>query len=271
MRAYLNGMTAGVAPPRSTHVRAKKTAITGWSPSSVRRHTSWLYSIDAESLGEHAEGFALTLTLRDCPASPDEWVNLLKRWMEAVMGDGAVRLHWVVEWQRRGVPHLHAAVYYPEPVRDHQGVVAISQWLTRAEQWGPLLGAQHWDRIDGPIGWLQYLSKHAARGVRHYQRTGAPEGWARTGRLWGHRGDWPAVEPARVEVPLEVYWRYRRLLRGWARGDAARRMEWRRHAYSKRMLACPQRGLSTVRGVNIWVPLDVSEQLLALAAEQAGA
>lgn len=48
-----------------------------------------------------------------------------------------------------------------------------------ASAYGAGLRGQHARIIDGPVGWFQYLAKHAARGVKHYQRTAdsIPEGW----------------------------------------------------------------------------------------------
>ena len=69
-------------------------------------------------------------------------------------------------------------------------------WRDVAGEYGVSLSAQFVTPITGPLGWLQYLSKHAARGVRHYQRSGRPAGWHNTGRLWRHsRSGWPVVDP----------------------------------------------------------------------------
>ncbi|MGA8247375.1 MAG: hypothetical protein WB797_10750 [Nocardioides sp.] len=82
------------------------------------------------------------------------------------------------------------------------------------------MNAQQVTPITGPVGWLKYLSKHAARGVRHYQRQGKPAGWDRTGRLWGHGGEWPAVEPLRVDLTTGQAWRLRRLVKRYAIAQA---------------------------------------------------
>lgn len=258
-------------PGANSHQRAKRDRIKGWTAAAVRRHTAWLYSIDAESLDDGLPGFAVTLTLRDCPPSAEEWTRLVRSWIKALERSGLQRMHWVVEWQRRGVPHLHCALYFDPSVQDG-GDLACALWFTRAVAFGAAPQAQQWNPIDGPLGWLQYLSKHAARGVKHYQRTGSPEGWESTGRLWGHRGEWPVVEPSRYEVSRGAYWRLRRLVRSWRVADARSERDPRKRAqrvrYARRMLACPDPRLSPVRGVSDWIPADVMDRLVRLAVAQ---
>ena len=71
----------------------------------------------------------------------------------------------------------------------------VDDWLEISSRYRSGLSGQDCKPIDGVLGWLRYLGKHASRGAAHYQRSGHPEGWEKTGRLWGHVGDWP--EPAR--------------------------------------------------------------------------
>jgi len=241
----------------------------------VRRHTKWLYAVNAEVLSEGLTGVSLTLTLAKCPETPAAWESLRRSWLEAMRRAGVVRLHWVVEWQRRGVPHLHLALYFPD-TQDAEawGAIAIVAWLQRAgEAYGARVSGQYWNTIDGPLGWLQYLSKHAARGVAHYQRQGRPAEWDHTGRLWGYVGDWPTVEPWTIDAEWAAYWRLRRVVRLWRVSDARKalraaktpqeaRQARRRITYARRMLACSDRGLSRVRGVSEWIPLDQLERIV---------
>lgn len=258
---YRNGATAGMAGGNPSPV--KRDVIKGWSSSAVRRHTKWLYSIDAPSLD--GEGFALTLTMRKTPESSDALHAARRSWIRRLERMGASRIHWVIEWQKRGTPHIHAAVYFPPgQTPDHAAPRMLFHWLNVTEQWGAMLGGQYFDTISGPLGWLKYLSKHASRGVKHYQRTGSPPGWERTGRLWGHTGEWPADAPMRFDMPREAYWRYRRLVRQWRVADARKSGDVDRIVYAKRMLACPTRNLSEVRGVSDWVPEPVALELIAL-------
>lgn len=273
--SYRNGATLGVGggnpnPP-------KRGAVTGWTPGAVRRHTAWLYSIDAPALD--GIGYAFTLTMRDTPASGDDWQALRKSWeMRVRRIPGLIRLHWVVEWQRRGTPHLHAAVYFASPVPEVAARVVFA-WMGVAGQYGAQLQAQHFNGISGSLGWLQYLSKHAARGVKHYQRQGRPSGWESTGRLWGKGGEWPADEPMRYDLDMAGYHRYRRLVRSWriasvrlelaaARDEKQRQKCSRRLQLARRMLACNQPRLSAVRGISDWVPESTSAAFVALLVSE---
>ena len=128
----------------------------------------------------------------------------------------------------------------------------------------------------GSLGWLEYLSKHASRGVAHYQRRGTPAGWTKTGRLWGGR-TWPVVEPVEAVITDVTMRRVRRLVRSYVVADArtaalkARpgsveaRRAWARVSWARRMLRCNDRGLSAVRGMSEWVPGSVLIQFAVLA------
>lgn len=262
--AYRNGSTAGMAGG-NPHP-AKRGQVTGWSPGAVRRHTKWLYSVDSASLG--GVGYAVTLTMRDTPRDADELHSMRRAWIKRIERMGASRVHWVIEWQRRGTPHIHAAVYFPDEVVAAEPLtyaLLLIHWTGVADDLvGANLNAQHYDVIDGPLGWLKYLSKHAARGVAHYQRAGRPAGWERTGRLWGHGGAWPVDEPMRWDMSREAYWRYRRLCRAWRVADARASGKPERIKYARRMLACPLPKLSAVRGVSDWIPEAVSVAFVTL-------
>lgn len=254
--------------------------VNGWSAAAVRRHKRWLYGVDAPRLT--GSGWAVTLTLRDTPATSDEWRSALHRFFERLRTHpGIVRWHWVVEWQRRGTPHLHLAVYFEEadstPLRAWE---VVDHWLAVTSGWGSRSNAQFVTPITGAVGWLQYLSKHAARGVRHYQRNGKPAGWDKTGRLWGHRGEWPTMAPVEASITQQDYWRFRRAVKAFAVADARSRalryqacgeprkaaVEWKRVSHLRRLLACPDRPLSTVRGVSEWCPEAVAVPLLLHSA-----
>lgn len=290
--AYRNGATAGSPPPPRDHSRdVKRGRIVGWSRDAVRRHVKWLYSVDADALT--GSGWAATLTLRDCPVNSEAWVRVLRAFVKRIERSGALRLHWVVEWQRRGVPHLHTAIYWPEGIDQTAAVsIVLGAWLDVAREYSPGWRSQDVNAIDGALGWLQYLSKHAARGVAHYQRQGKPEGWETTGRLWGHRGEWPTSDPMRFDVAGPTYHRFRRMVRSWRVADAraalgaalaaptpvdrdarerhAERVATarRRLVSARRMLRCGESRLSAVRGVSEWISEDVASSLLLLLAAQ---
>jgi hypothetical protein len=241
--------------------------------------------VDVEGLT--GDGWSLTLTVRDCPPDDTAWLRLRKEWLDQVRASGLmVRGHWVVEWTRRKVPHLHLAVYLEEGSGDVAAYeLLVGTWLRLAEKYGAGPKGQHLAPITGPVGWLEYLSKHASRGVGHYQRQGKPEGWQKTGRLWGHFGVWPVVEPAEVTFTRDEFYRFRRLVRSWKVAqfrqelreapDPVRRGTALRHlVYARGMLTCNDRALSAVRGVSEWIPEGLGMALLLVAAgdtEGAGA
>lgn len=264
-KAYPNGATMGVGNPAPKG--GPRGRITGWSPAAVRRHKRWLYSVEAPHLA--GVGDAVTLTLRDCPPDAAAWGSLLTALFESLRRAGMTRWHWVVEWQRRGVPHVHLAIYGPEGGFERPAFVAMTAWLRIAGPYGAEAAGQHYTPISGPVGWLKYLSKHASRGVQHYQRQGKPAGWETTGRLWGYGGDWPCAEPMAGVLTTEQMWRVRRMVQRYAIADARSRQDWRSVRYLRGMRSSSDRQLSAVRGVSEWVPGPVFVRM-ALCAGWSG-
>ena len=284
--AYANGTTAGSPPPKRDLYGGPRGNVVGWSPDAVRRHTKWLYSVDAPALD--GVGFAVTLTVRDCPPTEVAWQAVRRAFLRRMERAGMIRCHWVCEWQRRRVPHLHLALYFApgQPVEELIEAIFVA-WLQCAREFRPSFRSQTVETIESVGGWLRYLSKHASRGVAHYQRQGKPDGWEKTGRLWGHVGDWPTIAPMRFDMSSAAYYRYRRLVRAWRLADArtalARQIAhpaWnaddqaeklltarRRIVSSRTMLAASDPKLSAVRGVSEWAPEAVSAAFLALLVD----
>lgn len=280
-KLYPNGMTMGRG--NAQPVGGKRGVVEGWSASAVRRHKAWLYSVQGPQLT--GVGEAVTLTLRDTPANSEEWRSALERFFQRVRSlDGFERAHWVVEWQRRGTPHLHLAVYGQASIARQ----VVSAWLVVTEHWGSLPNGQFVTPITGAVGWLQYLSKHASRGVAHYQRQGKPPGWTTTGRLWGKLGTWPTAEPMIGALTQEQFVWVRRQIRAYAVAEAraralklqasenlAARLQargaWRGVVRLRKMFRVidrenrgtgHQRSLSASRGVSEWVPEEVALRIL---------
>jgi hypothetical protein len=277
LRSYQSGVSlfmGGTHPPVEHPTRGE---VVGWSPAAARRNTRFLWSVDPAGLD--GAGFAFTLTMRDTPDTADEFTRmrdlLFKRWRRA----GLVRAHWVVEWQRRGTPHLHAAVYLPSPVsglteaspqgvppaaaraRRLDGQKLLLDWLDIAERWGAEYQSQDVKVIFSEVGWLEYLAKHASRGAQHYQRQAGqiPEGWQKSGRLWGHLGDWPTVEPVDLDdLTTHDFYVARRVLDRWAiaqaRSIADPDLRRRKIAFLKRRRRSGDAKHSRRRGVSEWFP-----------------
>ena len=294
---YRHGFTAGCAPS-STPPPPVRTECSGWTIGAIRRNKLFLYSVDETRLT--GTGFALSLTVKVCPPTHDDWRNVLRAFFERLRRLGMIRAHWLTEWQRRGIPHLHMAVWFPAEtvnawVDGGFARLLVSHWLQVA---GPLYGslerAQHVTPIYDALGWNKYTSKHASRGLSNYQRNPAsiPAGWREhgTGRMWGKLGDWSGVcqEAVRVEMPFQAYHLLRRITRGYnkakaraalakARAAVSRardpiqdraaalqvRQALRRVTFTRRMLGCTLPKLSAVRGLSEWMP--EAGQLQALA------
>jgi hypothetical protein len=252
------------------HLRAKRGVVEGWSVGAVRRNTAFLMSIREHELT--GAGVAFTLTLRDCPPTSAEWHRIRKLWEVRMRRAGFLRLHWVTEWQRRGVPHLHGAIWFPDR---YELRLPVDAWVAVAGGYGAGPRGQFTRVIDGPVGWFQYLSKHAARGVRHYQRSAEniPAGWLeRTGRVWGKSGEWPVRDAIRFNLDGEAgdggFFAFRRLVRSWRVADARASGDSYRLVQARAMLTCHDKPLRRVRGVSEWIPEDLTTAMLAHLASR---
>jgi len=274
-------MTVGNGNPHPSPSR--RSNCQGWSASAVRRNLQFLYQVDERGL-ENFHGVALTLTVRDCPVTAIEWGHARHAFLEAMRRLGACLIHWVTEWQARGVPHLHLAVYFPFCVPSS---AILAHWLRISSSWGSQYRGQHVTPIRDVLGWNQYVSKHAARGLHHYQRSAQclPESWrgASTGRMWGKLGQWPLQPQVKIEFPMAAFHKFRRMVRAWRVADARRPFRirngigfrgslWivngRRVVSARGMLRCPVPALSAVRGVSEWIPESVTDKLLKWLFDQ---
>lgn len=269
---YPHGGKAGVAPGRNDHTRMKRGQVEGWSLGATRRNTQFLMSVREKELT--GAGIALTLTLRDCPPTAAAWHKIRKAWIERMRRAGMVRLHWVTEWQKRGVPHLHCAVWFPDC---YDYITAIDAWVEVASAYGAGRRAQHFRVIDGVIGWFQYLAKHASRGVKHYQRnhSNIPEGWqSKTGRVWGHSGHWPLAEPRRFGLQGGEgdggFYALRRMVRSWRLADARAAGDAWRMKSARSMLNSNDPDLSRLRGFSEWMPADTVQLRMILGLTERG-
>ena len=261
---YRHGVSAGMGnqsavPPERTHVR-------GWSAHAIRRNQQFLYSIDENGLAD-LSGLSLTLTVRDCPDTAQEWCRARDNWLRQLRRTNPVCVHWVTEWQRRGVPHIHLAIYWPLDTPTPPDLPAlIEHWLSLTARWRPDGIGQHSRRIYDVLGWNQYVSKHAARGLRHYQRSpdGVPQGWrgASTGRMWGKLGKWPVTPPVPLQGGSRSFYAFRRVARAWRLSHARASGNPARIRSARQMLRCPDKNRSAVRGFSEWMPAAVTLQYL---------
>lgn len=285
VKVYRHGVTAACVPTQAPEP-PERTKCKGWTTSAIRRNRQFLYSVDERQLW--GSGFAFTGTIKLCPPTHDEWAAIRKAFFDRLRRLGMIRAHWLTEWQRRGVPHLHAAVWFPEAVTDRWVPggferFLVSHWLQlTSETYGALDYSQHVTPIYDVVGWNQYVSKHAARGLNHYQRNPAniPEGWREigTGRMWGYlatKADpWPLVEASAVDMPMRAFWILRRIIRGYrladaraalakAKDHAQARTARRRIVQARGMLSSANEKLTVVRGVSEWLPQDAALRVLS--------
>lgn len=273
---YRHGMTMGTPPSRPPKDPPKRGDVNGWSKSATRRNTTFLMSVNEDSLactedGELLASFAFTLTLRDCPKTFQDWHKLRRAFMMRIQRMGLYRSHWVTEWQRRGVPHLHGAFWFPTdntPETNHQTAnKIIEHWLKAAADYSPTYSGQHFNLIYDDVGWFKYLSKHASRGVSHYQRNKAniPAGWQKTGRVWGYTGTWDLIDPDKRLLPDSDWFTARRLARNWRLADARTSGNRHRIKQARTMLKHNHPELSKLRGVKEWIPNETMSLIVAVA------
>lgn len=266
VKLYHHGLTGGISPVRKNHSPSLRGDIYGWSATAAKRNIRFLRSVRLDSLTGKA--FALTLTIRDCPDTSKDWASLRNAFIERLRRRGMLRMHWVTEWQRRGVPHLHGIVFFSE-----DSVVTrfdvVEQWLQVAKKYVCSPKAQYINDVTDTIGWFKYLSKHASRGHLHYQRclSSIPKGWLKTGRVWGYVGDWKTDSEIRLEMSNQAYFRFRRIVRAWRIADARSNPvktpigeipDVKRIKSAKTMLKCSDYGKSSLRGVSEWISMDVA-------------
>ena len=262
---YRHGLTMGIPPRMTSHQKAKRQQVEGWTNSSTRRNTKFLYSVDERKLT--GLGFALTLTIRDCPATSADWKQVREAFFFRLRRMGLVRAHWLTEWQRRGVPHLHCALWIDSP-EDQQFIIAseiLDHWLEVAAPFGAGRRGQQAKAITDSVGWFQYLSKHAVRGLNHYQRSAdsIPAGWKKTGRMWGKLGEWATVEPVRYLLDNPGVWAFRRIVQGWRVSIARESGDQGRLRAARRMLQSNDRNASSVRGCSEWIDQGMTAAVVA--------
>ncbi len=258
---YRHGMTMGIPPGRNDHMRAKRTAVEGWTNASTRRNTRFLYSVDERDLT--GSGLALSMTIRDCPETADDWKSIREAFFKRLRRMGIERVHWLTEWQRRGVPHMHAAIWMRDRDQSTRKTI-ITHWCEVAAEYHAGPRGQHVEEITDSVGWFKYLSKHAVRGLGHYQRSSdsIPSGWKKTGRMWGHLGEWTTIDPIRYTMSNDAFWAFRRMVQRWRLADARSSGDAHRLRSARRMLQSNDQSAGSVRGVGEWIGTDETQQFL---------
>lgn len=263
LKSLRHGFTLGTNsfPPGAKRPRGERGSVGGWSHGSTSRNIAFLRSVDETLLTGHA--LALTLTVRDCPPDSDSWHQVRRAYERRLKRLGLIRMHWVIEWQRRGCPHLHCAAFFDDTAPRMLPMLLVRSWCELTEPFGSNPSAQYVLPITDAVGWFQYVSKHAARGVNHYQRSSEniPASWQKkTGRMWGKVGDWPTIEKTDIYMRDATFYMLRRLVKRWRHADARASGCRFRIRSARKYLQCPE-NLSKVLGASEWMP---ENDLLAL-------
>ena len=182
------GFSAGSIPQKIKATCAPRGDCGGWTAGVSSRLHSFLMSVLASSLSGY--GYAITLTFRDCPLSARDMHRVRRSFIRRLERRGLLRLLWVCEFQRRGVPHFHIAAYFGNGIMPAD---IIALWCKCAAKYKVKRTAQTCVDINDIGGWFGYMQTHVVRGIKHYQRQrdNLPPDWQNnTGRVWGHVGDW---------------------------------------------------------------------------------
>ena len=202
----------------SDHPRkgGKRGNLKGWTKASKRSHDRFMLSIDVEKLPPYA--LIATLTVRNCPPTAAYWAKVLRRFEARMRRRGMVIGSYVVEMQRRRVPHCHCIVMFFDHPPDAEACVDC--WLESAGEYGAGRKAQRVESVKSMVAALRYQRTHLHKGLSHWQRHWAsyPPGWlaqGKMGKAWGKWGDWkPYLLPETREVLDEGEWfRRRRVMR----------------------------------------------------------
>jgi hypothetical protein len=271
----------------------RRGVIRGLSAGAARRQQQTLMSTDISQL--YGAPVSFTLTVRDVPPTAEDWDKAKRALWMRFRRYGVVRVHWCLEWTRRGRPHLHGLAFlgthkgqpgrwvhekylgtYWECFTPH---VLVQWWSEVAGCWGVSPKGQHVSvRETTEAAWLRYMAKHASRGVGHYQRQAeaVPEGWRTTGRMWGTFGaPWPILAEKR-DVPTWVFHRFRRQVRALARSRAKLHIQKGKahgNAVQIRQGKATLRYLSRLSRISDprksasfyfkeWVPIEIADEML---------
>jgi hypothetical protein len=281
-------------PPINPSGGGPRGEVAGWSIKSARRCEAFLRSILFEELDERGlTGFACTFTIRNLPETHRDWNRMIMALRKRLERRGMACGHYVTEWQMRGrfsseaVPHLHMILFFPierppSYERCYPEDALRCFWLDVADPYFPELSGQNVKSVSDLVGWFRYLSKHASRGVHHYQRSAGaiPAGWLKTGRMWGTWGEWP-IFTFEGRISTALFYALRRFTTRYqlasARSDLKRSYErysgaWneqqrqealkhiktsrKRLRYLKRRLQAPE-NFARIVPVSDWTPADV--------------
>lgn len=201
----------------------KRNIGSGWSKSAASANSKWLQSV----VPPDCYGIALTLTIKEMP-TPDKWRSYLENFNQFLSRHKLIdSYHFVVEWQKRGHPHVHYMIYLhiQDSAFPDWSVIFRQRWVNITAN--AVMVSQYAKAVVDVRGWLEYVAKHAARGMYHYQRSGMPDAWKgqSTGRMWGYGGSWQAKKEAKVSLSESDFVCFSRLLRTYMKKQGRRKQK----------------------------------------------
>ena len=184
----------------------------GWSYAAVKNLKAFLRSVLISKLDGVAYEF--TATFRDCPSSPEAMHRVRRAFLKRLQRRQLLRYIWVCEFQKRGVPHFHFILYFNSE-RDKKAL--LDAWLIVAREYNVKEVGLSCQKIHNLRGYYDYMSKHTARGIKHYQRQkhNMPKEWrGRQPKMWGYSlaESWPVGENVDI-TDLPLFARFRRAVR----------------------------------------------------------
>lgn len=227
-----NGVNAINTKPPSIERGSSK----GWTQATARRNKIFLQSVVSAQI-IHLQGFAFTLTFREIPETPRILAKLIDNLTKFLARNGVEHYHWVIEWTRKGIPHIHGVAFAqndklpPCPTRHDLQTANQYQWdpLGIKKYWvksTPKYDTLHRSQFVTPVygidGWFKYVSKHASRGLDHFQRQrdSLPISWqGQTGRMWGKSRDWP-LRADDFDISRKAFFQIRRWVKGFLKSSA---------------------------------------------------
>lgn len=203
---------------------AKRDRCGGWTYGCYKRLVERLQSVCEEHLFSTGFVHAITLTYGHAEGVPS--AGMVKLHRERLLGwaarHGFTAVHWLVEFQRNGYPHMHLIAKHG--VSAVMAASLVDKWLSITSASGARSAGQHVSEMSGFSQYALYLAKHASRQNWHYQRASLPTSWGGySGRMWGFTGDWKFDDAFVIVLDIGEWWRVRRVIRRLARADLNRR------------------------------------------------
>jgi hypothetical protein len=196
-----SGRVCAVRPPRLTGPvkgGGRRGQVRGWSAASRRRMLFAVGSLDFAGFVERHGGrwVSMTLTYHLDDPGPDRFAldryNFIKRLSRR---QGYERWIWKVEFQRRGMVHMHLCVWVPSNTARY--LADLRRWTWN--NWEAVTGGHNgvdvrWSKA---ADFARYLAADWSADAKGYQYR-VPDSWDKVGRWWGITGIYGAWATRRL-------------------------------------------------------------------------